>query len=77
MKKQERVELVVKNIGASRGMYVDEDNQKVLLTLKTTDNQTIELEMSSRQAAKAIEGLLSVYNAINPPLRTSRGGIGL
>jgi len=76
-KRNEKVNIPVKEIGASRALYIDRDTTHVLVRVKSTDDHDLELEMTMRQATKLIEQLMQVHNAVNPPLRTSRGGVGL
>ena len=75
--RNEKINIPVKEIGASRALYIDTDTTHVLIRLKSTDNHDLELELTPRQAATLIEQLMQIHNVLNPPLRTSRGGSGL
>lgn len=50
---------------------------KVQMTFIMTDESEITFEMEAGDAGRFIEQAMSAYNAIVPPLKTSRGGFGL
>lgn len=66
----EKVDLDAKDIRATRAMYIDEDTQRVELTIDTSDNYRVTITMTPNQSRKLIEQLTQAYHAINPPLRT-------
>jgi hypothetical protein len=71
----QRLHLVVKKIGASRGQYQGRDElPTVLVEVMTQDNDKITLEMTLEQAAKVIEQMTYTYRAIVPDLRTRNYG---
>lgn len=68
--RRERVDLDAQKIEATRAMYIDEDIQRVEMTIETSDNYRVVITMTPRQARQLLEQLTMSYHAINPPLRT-------
>lgn len=63
---------------AARALFVDRDQTpNIQLTFTTDQGEIIEFELTARECAKMLEQAISAYNAILPPLKTSRGGYGL
>lgn len=50
---------------------------KIALTFELVDGSTQTFELEAIEAGRMIEQAMSAYNAIMPPLKTSRGGFGL
>ena len=50
---------------------------KIALTFIMLDDTEHTFELEFAEAGKMIEQAMSAYNAIMPPLKTSRGGFGL
>lgn len=68
--REELVDLDVTEIRAARAMYIDEDVQRVEVTISTTDDFRVRLTLTPRQTAALIEQATMAYTAINPRLRT-------
>ena len=68
----------IKEVSASRAIY---EGPRVIpsvdFTFVTDDGTVIEFSLDHMQTATLIEHTMTAYNAIFPPLRTSRGGWGL
>lgn len=72
-KRDPKVDLTCKEVGASRALYQGRDEEaRVLLRLATTDDQIVEIEMSAKQAATLIEQATVAYYAIVPQLKVRR-----
>lgn len=74
--KEELVELDAKAVSAARAMFIDEETQRVELTIDTSDNYKVRITLTSRQTQELIEKATMAFYAINPPLRTSRNTFG-
>ena len=71
--RDEKVQLEFTKVKASRAMYVGEGSPEVILVeMVTTDNQTIEFELSLALARDLIEQVSASYSAIYPPIKTPR-----
>ena len=71
--RDEKVQLEFTKVKASRAMYVGADSPEVILVeMVTTDNQTIEFELTLAQARDLIEQVSASYSAIYPPIKTPR-----
>jgi len=68
----------VQSAKAARALFVDRGSlPRIQLTFIVDDGTTVEVEMEAQIAGVMIEQAMSAYNAILPPLKTSRGGFGL
>lgn len=78
-KKVTKVHFNVKEASAARALFPEARGAipKISLTFRTWDDEVITFEMEATEAGKLIEHAMSAYNAILPPLKTSRGGFGL
>lgn len=74
--KQELVELDAKKVTAARAMYIDENTQRVELTIETSDNYLVRITLTTPQVQQMIEQSTMAFYAIHPPLRTSRNTYG-
>lgn len=50
---------------------------KVVFSFLTDSEEQFDFELTIHQTASLIEQSMAAYNAIIPPLKTSRGGFGL
>jgi len=50
---------------------------RIELNFETESGDRIQFDMDIETAGRMIEQAMSAYNAIVPPLKTSRGGLGL
>lgn len=63
---------------AARALFVDRGSlPRIQLTFITDEGVKVEVEMEAMIAGQMVEQAMSAYNAILPPLKTSRGGFGL
>jgi len=69
----------IKEATACRAIYQRVRGELPTVQMKFTDwdGGEYEFELSATEAGKFIEQAMSAYNAILPPLKTSRGGFGL
>ena len=68
------------NATATRALVgsVHGDLPRIEVTMTMDDSQErITFELTVNEAGKLIEQMMAAYNAIMPPLKTSRGGFGL
>lgn len=68
----------IAEVSASRAIYQGAtDIPTVEITFTTDEGQQIAFDLNHLLAASLIEQAMASYNAIFPPLKTSRGGFGL
>ena len=69
----------VKEITASRAIYQEAVGvvPRVEISILTDRGEHLTIDLDHLQVASLIEQTMNAYNAIFPPLKTSRGGWGL
>ena len=76
--KEKAVHLDIEKVAASRAIFQGaKEIPRVRISMTTTDSQEIDFELDIDQTRSLIEQVMATYNTILPPLKTSRGGIGL
>jgi hypothetical protein len=78
-KKEKPIYYNVKTVEASRAIYQEAVGvvPRVQITIETDSGERLILDLDHLQVAHLIEHTMNAYNAIFPPLKTSRGGWGL
>lgn len=78
-KRRKVIHFDVKSATAARAIFQQGRGAipKVQFKFLTYDDEEVEFELEMIEAGKMIEQAMSAYNAISPPLKTSRGGFGL
>lgn len=77
--KKKKISFEVRSSRAARALFPEARGMipKISLTFDCVDGSIVEFELEAAEAARMIEQAMSAYNAILPPLKTSRGGFGL
>lgn len=69
----------IADVSASRALFQSGPRTipRVEIKMVTEDGENLIFELDHLQLAELIEHTMAVYNTIFPPLKTSRGGLGL